>query len=83
MVKWLESATDYCADVCVWSVLAQALCIIEQSSSIDRTICFISEKTSVSTLAILHLSYFIISKVTNTVFNAHKRILMSEIFSIL
>lgn len=42
------------------------------SSGIDRTIFFFTENTSVITLATFHLSYFIISKVTNTIFNAHK-----------
>ena len=54
--------------------------IIEWSPGIDRAIIFITENTSVITLATFHLSYFIISKVTNTIFNAHKRILVSEIF---
>ena len=67
----------------MWSVITRTLYIIEWSSGIDRTIFFVTENTSVITLATFHLSYFIISKVTNTIFNAHMIILMSEIFSIL
>jgi len=67
----------------MWSAITRALYIIEWSSGIDRTMFFITENTSVITLATFHLPYFIISTVTNTIFNAHKIILISEILSIL
>ena len=64
-------------------VVTQALYIIEWSPGIDKTIFLITEKRSIITLATFHVSYFIISKVINTIFNAHKRILVSEVFFIL